>query len=95
MPKVFINNESALTIKLALSPGANIAKPSSNPPLNEGLVKGTGTFLPWVTELKIISDENFLMAIKLSIHYFEEYEEFEKCAFLKKIQNVVEENLEK
>ena len=49
----------------------------------------------WVSELKIISDDNFLIAIKLSIYYFEKYEEYEKCAFLKKIQDVVEENLEK
>jgi len=49
----------------------------------------------WIIELKVISNDNFLTAIKLSIYYFEEYEEFEKCAFLKKIQNVVEENLEK
>jgi hypothetical protein len=47
----------------------------------------------WINDLKTISSNNFLGAIKLSIYYFERHEEFEKCAFLKKIQNIVEENL--
>ena len=48
----------------------------------------------WVTDLKDSLSEDLFIALKLSIHYFEEQEEYEKCAFLKKIQNFVEENLE-
>jgi hypothetical protein len=48
----------------------------------------------WIDELNLISSESFLIAIKLSIHYFEEFEEFEKCFILKKIQDIVEKNLE-
>lgn len=45
-------------------------------------------------DLKNSSDDDLLVALKLSINYFEGEEEFEKCAFLKKLQNLVEENLE-
>ena len=48
----------------------------------------------WVADLKDSLSEDLFVALKLSIHYFEEQEEYEKCAFLKKIQNFVEENLE-
>ena len=48
----------------------------------------------WKDGLRISSDDEFLTAIKLSIHYFEENEEFEKCAFLKIIQDFVENYLE-
>lgn len=48
----------------------------------------------WVADLKDSLSEDLFIALKLSIHYFEEQEEYEKCAFLKKIQNFVEENLE-
>jgi hypothetical protein len=43
--------------------------------------------------LKKIEDEYFLTSIKLSISYFEENEDYEKCAFLKKIQDFIEESL--
>jgi hypothetical protein len=45
--------------------------------------------------LKQYSNEEFLVAVKLSIKYFEDIEEYEKCAFLKKIQDFVEKNLPK
>ena len=45
-------------------------------------------------DLENTSDDDLLVALKLSIHYFESEEEFEKCAHLKKIQNLVEKNLE-
>lgn len=48
----------------------------------------------WIADLKDSLNEDLFIALKLSIHYFEEQEEYEKCAFLKKIQNFVEENLE-
>ena len=48
----------------------------------------------WLDDLKKLSDDELLVALKLSIHYFEEHEEYEKCAFLKKIQDTVQENLE-
>lgn len=44
----------------------------------------------WVADLKRASNENLLTAVRLSIHYFEEQEEFEKCAFLKKIQDFIQ-----
>jgi hypothetical protein len=49
----------------------------------------------WKLALQNISDENLLCAVKLSIHYFESTEEFEKCAHLKKIQDFVEKSLVK
>lgn len=48
----------------------------------------------WIMDLKRSSNDELLTAIKLSIHYFEEEEEFEKCAFLKNIQNFIENYLE-
>ena len=48
----------------------------------------------WVSDIKRYSDEDLLVATKLAIHYFEEQEEYEKCAFLKKLQDFVQENLE-
>lgn len=48
----------------------------------------------WLEDIYNISDEDFYIAIKLTIHYFEEQEEYEKCAFLKKLQDIVEKNLE-
>jgi hypothetical protein len=47
----------------------------------------------WVHDLKLASNEHVLTAVKLSIHYFEEQEEYEKCAFLKKIQSFIEDYL--
>jgi hypothetical protein len=49
----------------------------------------------WNTALKEYSNDEFLCSIKLSIHYFESIEEYEKCAHLKKIQDFVEKNLPK
>jgi len=49
----------------------------------------------WKEALKQYINEEFLVAIKLCISYFEGIEEYEKCAHLKKIQNFVEKNLPK
>ena len=49
----------------------------------------------WKIALQNVSSENLLCAVKLSIHYFESTEEFEKCAHLKKIQDFVEKSLVK
>jgi hypothetical protein len=48
----------------------------------------------WVEDLEKLSSENLLVAVKLSINYFEEQEEYEKCAFLKKIQDFIQNCLE-
>ena len=48
----------------------------------------------WIDDLKKSTTQEFLTALKLSINYFEDEEEFENCAFLKKIQDFVENNLE-
>ena len=48
----------------------------------------------WKEDLKHYSHEEFLVALKLSIHYFESKEEYEKCAHLKKIQVLVEKNIQ-
>jgi hypothetical protein len=39
------------------------------------------------------SDDTFLSYLKSSILYFEKFEEYEKCAHLKNIQNIVEKFL--
>lgn len=49
----------------------------------------------WKEALIDLSSEEFIVSIKLSIHYFESIEEYEKCAFLKKIQDFLEKNLPK
>jgi hypothetical protein len=49
----------------------------------------------WKAALEGYSDEEFLCAIKLTINYFEGVEEFEKCALLKKIQDMVITNIDK
>jgi hypothetical protein len=48
----------------------------------------------WLNDLRRSSDVDLLTALKLSINFFEEEEEFEKCASLKKIQDFVENYLE-
>lgn len=48
----------------------------------------------WVSDLKDLSNEELMVALLLSVKYFEEQEEYEKCAFLKKILDFVKENLE-
>jgi hypothetical protein len=47
----------------------------------------------WVEGLKKASNENLLTSVKLAINYFEEQEEYEKCAFLKKVQDFVQNYL--
>tara|TARA_R110002020_G_scaffold26793_5_gene86640 strand:- start:743 stop:1201 length:459 start_codon:yes stop_codon:yes gene_type:complete len=44
----------------------------------------------WTSALDYFLDDEFITCIKLCIKYFEEIEEYEKCAFLKKIQNYIE-----
>ncbi len=48
----------------------------------------------WREDLKKYSDTEFLTAVKLSINYFESTEEYEKCAHLKKIQTLIEKNIQ-
>lgn len=47
----------------------------------------------WKEAVKDYSHEEFLCSVKLAIHYFESVEEYEKCAHLKKLQDLVEKNL--
>jgi len=49
----------------------------------------------WKEALKQYASEDFLVSVKLSISYFEDTEEYEKCAHLKKIQDFIEKNLPK
>lgn len=49
----------------------------------------------WKIALNDYTDDELLWALKMSINYFEGEEEYEKCAHLKKIQNLVEKNLDK
>jgi len=49
----------------------------------------------WKEALINHASDEFIVSIKLSIHYFESIEEYEKCAFLKKIQDFTEKNLPK
>lgn len=44
----------------------------------------------WTDALNHYLDDEFITCIKLCIKYFEEVEEYEKCAFLKNIQNYIE-----
>ena len=48
----------------------------------------------WQDSLKVQHDDHLETAIKLSISFFEELEEYEKCAFLIKIQKFLESSLE-
>ena len=47
----------------------------------------------WKEGLLLRDSDYLITSLKLSIHYFEGYEEFEKCAFLKKISTFLENNL--
>lgn len=47
----------------------------------------------WKEALKRHSNEEFLVAVKLSINYFEDTEEYEKCAHLQKILVLIEKNM--
>jgi hypothetical protein len=49
----------------------------------------------WKEALKQYASEDFAVSVKLSISYFEDIEEYEKCAHLKKIQDFIEKNLPK
>jgi len=49
----------------------------------------------WKLALSNYASDEFLVAVKLSINYFESTEEYEKCAFLKKIQDFIEKCLAK
>ena len=44
----------------------------------------------WEDALNHYNDDELIVCFKLIIKYFEEIEEFEKCAYLKKIQTFVE-----
>jgi len=45
----------------------------------------------WKKALVNYIDEEFVLCFKLCIKYYEELEEYEKCAFLKSIQDYIEE----
>jgi hypothetical protein len=49
----------------------------------------------WKEAIKQYASDDFLISIKLSINYFEGTEEYEKCAHLKKIQDLVQKSLAK
>jgi hypothetical protein len=42
-----------------------------------------------IEALKLYSDKPFKTALKNALEYYENIEEYEKCAFLKKIQDVI------
>ncbi len=48
----------------------------------------------WREGLLFRDSEYITTSVKLAIHYFEGYEEYEKCALLKDIQLFLEDNLE-
>jgi len=48
----------------------------------------------WKESLLLRDSEYLTTSVKLAIHYFESYEEYEKCALLKSIQLFLENNLE-
>jgi hypothetical protein len=48
----------------------------------------------WQDSFTVLHDEHLETAIKLSISFFEEMEEYEKCALLKKIELFLEDSLE-
>ena len=43
--------------------------------------------------LKVFGDKELVICFKMAISYYEEKEEYKRCAHLKKIQDYVEENL--
>ena len=77
-----------------------------DPTLDEAGIDEAGEYMMytrawyWVSQCKLRkkalinhTSEEFIMSIKLSIYYFESVEEYEKCAFLKKIQDFLQKNL--
>jgi hypothetical protein len=49
----------------------------------------------WKEAIKQYASDDFLISIKLSINYFEDTEEYERCAHLKKLQDLVQKSLAK
>jgi len=47
----------------------------------------------WVNALEVGNDEYLTISLKLSISFYEDYEQYEKCAFLKRIETFVEDSL--
>ena len=47
----------------------------------------------WKESLLLRNSDYLITALKLAINYFEGYEDYEKCAFLKKIQTFLENSL--
>jgi hypothetical protein len=39
--------------------------------------------------LRAYADDNFIKALAMCLHYYEDIEEYEKCAFLKTISDIV------
>ena len=39
--------------------------------------------------LRAYADDNFIKALDMCLHYYEDIEEYEKCAFLKQISDIV------
>ena len=39
--------------------------------------------------LRAYADDNFIKALAMCLHYYEDIEEYEKCSFLKKISDIV------
>jgi len=49
----------------------------------------------WQSGLILCNDEEFRVALKLTIQFYQNLEEYEKCAHLKKILDFLQKNLEK
>ena len=49
----------------------------------------------WKLGLILCNDEEFRVALKLTIQFYQNLEEYEKCAHLKKILDFLQKNLEK
>lgn len=47
----------------------------------------------WQQSLTLYNDEETKVALRLSINFFQKFEEYEKCAYLKKILDFLERNL--
>ena len=42
-----------------------------------------------VDTIRAYADDNFIKALDMCLHYYEDIEEYEKCAFLKKISDII------
>ena len=49
--------------------------------------------ISWRDAIETGYDEYLTISLKLSISFFEDYEEYEKCSFLKKIETFLENSL--